>query len=164
MNMARALFPPFVGGRMGLGLLVLRVVVGLGMMSHGYDKMFGKLGAAAWMNAKGPAPTPGWMQAIGAAGEFFGGLGIVVGALTPIAALGVVVTMIGAVLIGNAGKPWLSIVPRAETWELAGFYLFSGLALMLLGPGRFSIDNFLFNHRRDHDADRIPVERERIRV
>ena len=165
MNMARALFPPFVGGRMGVGLLILRVVLGLGMMAHGYAKMFGPSGPTGWMNRPGAPPgPPGLIQAIGAVGEFFGGLGILVGALTPIAALGVVATMIGAVLIGNAGKPWLSTAPGAETWEMAGFYLFGGLALMLLGPGRFSIDNFLFSRRQGHDADRIGVERERIRV
>ena len=157
MNMARALFPPFVGGRMGVGLLILRVVLGLGMMAHGWSKIQNPTG---W----GPPNIPGGMKAIGAIGEFFGGLGILVGALTPIAALGVVATMIGAVLIGNAGKPWLSTTPRAETWELAGFYLFGGIALMLLGPGRFSIDNFLFGRRQGHDSDSIGVERERIRV
>ena len=157
MGALRALFPPFVGGRMGLGLLVLRVVVGLGMMSHGYGKI---QNPTSW-NPSPNAPA-GWMQAIAAVSEFFGGLGILVGALTPIAALGVVATMIGAVLIAHSSDPWLSVERGAKTWESAGFYLFSGLALMLLGPGRLSIDALLFgrgNGRGARDEVRLPGER-----
>lgn len=159
MNILRALFAPFVGGRMGLGLLVLRVVVGLGIMSHGFGKIQHPTG---WMDMKGPSGTPGWMQAVAAASEFFGGLGLLVGALTPIAALGVAATMAGAVLIAHSKLPWLSTQMGAKTWEDAGFYLFSALALMLLGPGRYSVDSVLFGRRSsenssERDGDRLPA-------
>lgn len=146
MNALRALFPPFVGGRIGIGLLLLRVVLGIGMMSHGWSKI---QNATGWMNRPGHAGPPGVLQALGAAGEFFGGLGLVLGVLTPIAALGVVCTMLGALILVHfpKGTPWLSTKMGVDTWEDVGFYLFGGLALLLAGPGLFSIDAQLFGRR-----------------
>ncbi len=163
MKALRGLFPPFVGGRIGIGLLVLRVVVGLGIAVHGFGKI---TNATGWMNQPGkpPAAIPGFMQALAAMGEFFGGLGLLVGALTPIAALGVICTMIGALLIAQlpAGHPWISMKPGGDSWEDVGFYLFGALALMLAGPGLFSVDAALFG-RRNAERDEVALPGERVR-
>jgi putative oxidoreductase len=142
--------------------LVLRFVVGVGIMSHGWGKI---QHPTSWMGPGAPTPAP--MQAFAAIGEFFGGMGILFGALTPIAALGVAATMVGAILIGHKGAPWLAFpwlnLPKdAETWESAGSYLFPALARMLTGPGAFSIDALLFGRAKyDTSARSVtpPVKR-----
>jgi putative oxidoreductase len=158
MNALRTLFPPFVGGRLGLGLLVLRLFVGVGMMYHGWNKIQKPFG---WMDRPGkpPSPIPDALQALAAAGEFFGGLGLVLGALTPLAALGVLCTMVGAWRIAHASDPLFSVDSSAKTWESAGFFLFSSLALLLAGPGRFSVDALLFGRRETEvPADRLRAQ------
>lgn len=162
MKSVRALFPPFVGGRIGLGLLVLRLAIGLGMMVHGWGKVTSPGGPSGWFTYPG-APAP-WMQAIATAGEFLGGLGLVVGALTPIAALGVIATMMGAMLIAQlpTHHPWISTKPGSASWEDVGFYLFGALALLLTGPGLFSVDAQLFGRQGERPEEvRLPGERVR---
>ncbi len=162
MKGLRGLFPPFVGGRIGLGLLVLRAALGLGIAVHGFGKI---TNATGWLNQPGhPAAVPGFMQALAAAGEFFGGLGLLVGALTPIAAIGVMGTMIGALVLVQlpSHNPWISSRPGGPSWEDVGFYLFGALALMLAGPGLFSVDAALFG-RHETSRDEVALPGERVR-
>lgn len=135
----------FLGGRAAVGLLVLRVVVGLGLMMHGWNKIQNPFG---WMNKPGaPSDIPGFMQALAALGEFGGGLGLIVGLLTPLAALGVIFTMLGAYFISHQGDPWIK--PGAKgTWELASLYFIMALTILLTGPGRYSLDAIIFGKKR----------------
>ena len=79
-------FSNFHDGPVGIGLLILRFVMGLSIMSHGWGKIQKPF---AWMGPDGP---PGFLQALAALGEFGGGLAIVLGLLTPLGALGVLCT------------------------------------------------------------------------
>src|SRR3954454_3640064 len=110
--MARVLrlFPAFLGGPGAVGLLVLRLVAGTAMMFHGWPKI---QHATSWMGPK--APVPGVFQALAALSEFGGGLALIVGLLTPLAARGIACTMIVALamvhlphgdpFVGGPGKP-----------------------------------------------------------
>ena len=75
-----------------VGLLILRVVLGLTMAAHGYNKFFGKgglKGTAGWFDSMGM--KPGMFHArIAATTEMAAGLGLAVGLLTPIPAAGFV--------------------------------------------------------------------------
>ena len=67
------------------GLLILRVVLGLTMAAHGYNKFFGKgglAGTAGWFDSMGM--KPGMFHArIAATTEMSAGLGLAAGLLTP---------------------------------------------------------------------------------
>ena len=52
---------------------------------------------------------------------------------------------------GSQATVTLNLPKDASTWESAGSYLFPALALILTGPGAFSIDSLLFG-RRNYDA------------
>ena len=73
-----------------VGLLVLRLVLGLTMAAHGYHKFFGggRLpGTAGWFESIGM--KPGMFHArVAATTEVSAGLGLAVGLLTPIPAAG----------------------------------------------------------------------------
>lgn len=133
----QAFFSRYLDGLPALGLLILRVVIGAAFMIHGWSKIQTPF---SWMKG---GHIPGFMQALAALGEFGGGLGILLGLLTPIAALGALCTMIGAWVIVHRGDPWIK--PGApKTFELASLYAVVALALIFTGPGRLSLDALLF--------------------
>ena len=127
------LFPASPSSRASLGLLVLRVVAGGAMMSHGWGKIQDPL---HWMD-KAPSPPPAVFQLLAAVAEFFGGMGLIVGALTVIASFGLMCTMVVAINMHvGLGDPF-------GKWELAAIYLAITVLMIFAGPGRYSIDALL---------------------
>lgn len=139
----RKLYRDFHGGRAALGLLILRVVAGVAMVIHGWPKIQNPL---HWMDKMGSG-TPAVLQALAALGEFAGGLGLIVGLLTPIACFGIAATMVGAILIGTPGALWIG-KPGEKSFELASLYLLIAVAVFFIGPGLYSLDAKLFGKRR----------------
>jgi putative oxidoreductase len=131
MKVLDALFPDPVDRRASYGLLIVRLVFGLGLANHGLHKIENPL---HWMDG-GENPPPAVLQALAAVAEFFGGIGIAFGALTPIAAFGIIATM--AVAIGKHVSKGDDFV---RGWELAALYLTAHLGLLVAGPGQLSID------------------------
>lgn len=137
------LFGSFLGGRAGLGLLIIRVVVGLALMFHGWGKIQHPF---SWMPPD--APVPGFLQALAALSEFGGGLALVIGLLTPIAAFGIACTMAFAVFAVHVknGDPFVSAT-GGPSFELAAVYLCAALLVILAGPGKYSLDGQLFGRK-----------------
>jgi len=78
-----------------LGLLALRVVLGVIMVAHGYPKVFGGLSKhAAMVHSLG---VPGWLGYVSAFAEFGGGLLLILGLFTRFAAFAVCINMLVAV-------------------------------------------------------------------
>lgn len=136
------LFPSVVDGRGAFGLLLLRLVAGAAFLAHGSGKIQTPF---SWMPAE--AGVPGWLQALAAVAEFFGGgLGWIAGFLTPLASIGVLATMTVAVLFHvGRGDPFVGA--GGPSFELALLYWCIALLLVLIGPGRFSLDAQLFRDR-----------------
>lgn len=140
----KALFVPKTNlltssNRVSLALLGLRLVVGVAFILHGSGKIAHPF---SWM---GPdAPVPGIFQALAALAEFGGGLAWITGLLTPLASLGILSTMVVAVLTHvSKGDGFVG------GFELALVYFFVAGLLLLAGPGRFSIDAFLASKREE---------------
>ncbi len=142
--MIRLLFPGYPAGRAGLGLLVLRVVVGAAFMFHGWSKIQNPSG---WMEGFAPG-VPAVLQAAAAVSEFGGGAAVIVGFLTPLAVLGIAGTMATAIGMHHLphGDPFVA-TKGGGSWELAAVYLAVMILLLLVGPGRFSLDAVLFGNR-----------------
>jgi putative oxidoreductase len=134
--MMRWLYPHWVGGRGALGLLVLRLVTGAAFMLHGWPKI---QNATTWMGPE--APVPGALQAAAAASEFGGGALLILGLLTPLAALGLMGTMIGALGMVHIpkGDPFVGM-PGQSSAEPAAGYLAIAFMFLMVGPGTFSVD------------------------
>jgi len=138
------IFGNFVGGRAAWGLLLVRVVFGLGIAQHGWGKIQHPF---TWM---GPdAPVPGFLQALAALSEFGGGIALILGLLTPLALLGLAITMIVAITTVHlkAGDPFVAR-GGGRSYELAALYLAVSLLVLFAGPGRFSLDAKLFGRDR----------------
>ncbi|WP_414730951.1 DoxX family protein [Bacillus sp. FJAT-28004] len=125
-----------------LGLLVVRVVVGLLFVGHGAQKLFG------WFGGYGPKGTGGWLESVGikpgvamavAAGlmELIGGLLFVAGLLTPLAAVLIVLTMLGAIVkVHGPNGIWAT----ANGYEYNLVLVAIAIGIALTGAGEYSID------------------------
>lgn len=148
---------PVRRGTTDLGLLILRVGVGLIAMAHGSQKLFG------WWNGPrlsgfedylvnsantdiGFNPDAAkWLAVLGALSETIGGLMLVLGLLTPVAGAAVLGVMVVAALFKStlAGGVWFFAVDPDFTNKGIEYELFLGLAaavIILTGPGRISLD------------------------
>jgi putative oxidoreductase len=124
-------------------LLVVRIVVGVIFMAHGAQKLFGAFGGpglSAVVQMMGPL---GYLVAIG---EFFGGLGLVLGFLSRFSAASIIIIMLGAVAMvhGKFGffMNWAGN-QAGEGFEYHLLAIGALLPIMIVGPGRFAIGRFL---------------------
>lgn len=123
-----------------LALLLMRLALGAIMVAHGYHKVFGGLHHHAQMVAS--LGLPAWLGYVSAFTEFFGGLLILVGLFTRVAALGVCLDLFVAIwkvhlhngLIGSPDRP-------GYEFALAAFAL--AFAIIFFGGGPIAIDHIL---------------------
>lgn len=128
-----------------LGLLVLRVVMGVGIATHGYGKLFGGNIEGFAKNAVEPMgfPFPLVFAYLAGAAEFFGGLFIAVGLLTRLAAIPLAFTMAMAVFMVHMKHG----DPLART-ELSIAYLTFAVTILLSGAGSFSLDRIILGKKK----------------
>lgn len=129
-----------------LGLLVLRLVVGTAFILHGWPKI---QKPTSWM---GDA-VPGVLQLASALAEFGGGIALIVGFLTPLVSLALAVNMAVALLIAHfpKGQPFVGGGPGGS-FELPLVYFALFVALLAIGPGRYSLDALLWGRRHDGEG------------
>ena len=125
-----------------LALLIVRVVVGLLMIGHGSQKMFGWFGGAGFVKTQGFLKTAGFKPAafwtlVGSLGELGGGVLFLFGLLTPLGAVAIFASMLMAVLKFH----W-----KAGLWAQKGGYEYPlvlaliALAIGMVGGGNYSLD------------------------
>jgi putative oxidoreductase len=145
----------FYSGRMGIALLILRVVVGAAFVLHGLPKVSDASAFAAGLG------VPTWLGVVAAWTEVIGGATLALGLLTPLTALFLVAQMIGALAIVHLpqGHPFVSPKPGAPNFELAAVYLAVSAMFLLVGPGGYSLDHLLFRTADQPIAGRHTGER-----
>lgn len=116
----------------------MRAIVGVAFAFHGYPKL---QHPASWMTlAMGPrAFAPSWLQAIVALVEFFGGIALVAGLLTPLATALIFCDMFVALFAVELPRGAL-FVGGENSYELTLVYLVFMLGFFLSGPGSISLD------------------------
>ena len=130
---------------MDLGLLVLRLVVGLTLAAHGTQKLFG------WFGGHGLAGTGAFMDQLGfrpgrraalmaGLSESAGGLLLVLGAATPLAAT----LIVGVMLVAIATVHWAKgFFNHAGGYEYPLVLATAAVSVAITGPGRISVDLLL---------------------
>jgi putative oxidoreductase len=125
-----------------LGLLVLRVGVGVTMLLHGWNHVFGggKLaGTGRWFESMGM--KPGWLHArLATATELGAGLLFALGLLTPLAAAGIIALMVVAGITAHRKNGFFIFRP-GEGWEYVGNLAVACFAIACIGAGEWSLDN-----------------------
>jgi putative oxidoreductase len=125
------------------GLLVLRLVVGIGLAAHGAQKLFGWWGGPGVRGLVGHLthmrfrPAPLWVAgAIGT--EIGGGVLLAAGFLSPLGSVGVGAAMLMAIVAFHWGKGFFG---QGGGIESPFLYLVAAASLGMTGPGSYSLDS-----------------------
>ena len=130
---------------MSIGLLILRLVVGLTLAAHGAQKLFG------WFGGYGLAGTGQFLEQLGfrpgrihaaqaGLAEFLGGLFLAAGFLTPAATAAIVAVMLVATVSVHLQKGFFA---QSGGYEYPLVLAATALALAFAGPGPLSLDRAL---------------------
>jgi putative oxidoreductase len=137
MKLKTLLLPTGADGRIALALLILRLFVGVAFIQHGSGKLTHPSEFAAEFG------IPVWLPFVTLFAQLTSGILIIVGALTPLAALAIAGTMVTATrFLIQRGEPFIN--PVGHSWENSAFYLIAGIFLVLSGAGSWSLDAWLF--------------------
>lgn len=122
--------------------LLLRIIVGLTMVAHGYNHVWGGgglAGTARWFESLGMRPAKVHAMLSGA-GEMAAGLALAIGFLTPLAAAFVVGTMAVAGVTAHRKNGFFVF---KDGYEYVVMIAAVCLAIGMLGPGTVSVDRLM---------------------
>jgi len=122
------------------GLLILRVIVGMTVAAHGYNKFFGGgriPGTARWFTSMGMRPNGTIHAVLAASTELAGGVLLAAGLLTPLAGAAIVGLMVVAGWTTHRDNGFFIV---KEGWEYNLVLATVAVAVATIGPGRFSVD------------------------
>jgi putative oxidoreductase len=128
---------PAHGRAVDLSLLAVRLVAGVIFTAHGAQKLLGVFGGPGLEKTVEMMGVMGYPVTIG---EFFGGIGLVVGFLTRFSAASLIVIMFGAIAMVH-GKNGFFMSSDGFEYNLALIGLL--LPTLMAGPGRFSVGRVL---------------------
>lgn len=139
------------------GIALLRVVAGIIFLMHGQQKMFefGIGGVTGMMTGLG-VPAPGLMAVIVTLVELVGGIALILGAFTRIAALLVAIDVLVAFFLVHMPNGFFASNGGVE---LVLILATVGVTLVLTGPGAMALDSLLPVERRLQPSSLSPAPR-----
>lgn len=121
-----------------IGLLILRLSLGIMMLMHGLSKLFGGLGWLKEMLSSMGMPS---FFAYGVLiGEVLAPLMLIFGFKTRLGAILMAFNMIVAVAMAHSGDIFTLSATGGWSIELPALYFFGALTLVFTGPGKYSVD------------------------
>jgi putative oxidoreductase len=129
--------------RRDVGLLMIRAIVGLVLVFHGAQKLFGAFGGPGiegmtGFNAHLGIPFPELSAYLAASAEFFGGLAIAAGLFSRLASIPVAFTMLVAGFVAHTG---FNAATGGGEYPLTLAVVVA--ALGIIGPGRLTVSRLL---------------------
>ena len=134
--------------------VILRLVLGVVFFAHGSQKMLGWFGGYGFSGTMayftGTAHIPAVLAFLAIAAEFFGGMGLMFGFLTRIAAFGISVNMLVAIATVHSAAGFFmnwTGTQKGEGFEYHLLVLAMTAFLMIRGGGAFSLDRAITRSR-----------------
>jgi putative oxidoreductase len=150
IKLQKLMFPMVLNARFAAAFLLLRLFVGIAFIQHGSGKLMHPAEFAAEFGISV------WLGLATMLTQLIGGILLILGAVTPLAALGIAGTMITAtIFLIKLGEPFIN--PAGHSWENSAFYLIASICLALCGAGPWSLDAWLFGRRRNNP--RVDINR-----
>lgn len=121
-----------------VGKLVLRLALGVLILLHGIAKLSNGIAPIEGMVASAGMPP---FIAYGVyAGEILAPLLLIAGFYARVGAGLIAINMVAAIALAHAGE--IASLGQTGGWalELQGMFLFTAIALLLMGPGRFGVN------------------------
>lgn len=139
------------------GIALLRVVTGIIFLMHGQQKLFefGIGGVTGMMTGLG-VPAPGLMAIVVTLVELVGGLALILGAFTRIAAVLVAIDVLVAFFLVHLPNGFFATTGGVELVLLLAT---AGVTLLLTGPGALALDSVLPMERRMRASGLSPASR-----
>jgi putative oxidoreductase len=139
---------------------ILRLVLGIVFFAHGAQKMLGWFGGFGFSGTMGfftgtmhiPAP----LAFLAIAAEFFGSLGLILGFLTRIAALGIATNMVVAIATVHSAVGFFmnwNGTQKGEGYEMHLLVLAMTAFLIIRGAGAFSLDRAIATAAPSHTTE-----------
>ena len=121
-----------------IGKLVLRITLAILILLHGVSKLQNGIDFISGLVSG--AGLPSAFAYLVYIGEVVAPLLVLIGLFTRPAALLIAINMIVAIVLVHMGE--LFTLTNSGGWalELQGMFLFTAIAISLLGPGRYSLD------------------------
>lgn len=122
-----------------VGKLILRLALGGLILFHGVWKLIH--GIDPIMGFVGGAHLPSFVAYGVYVGEFVGPLLLILGWYARVGAALIAINMLFALALVHTTELF-TLNPQSGGWtlELQGMYLFTAIALMIMNPGRYSLD------------------------
>ncbi len=127
-----------------LGLLALRVVLGIILIAHGYPKVFG--GLHQHMHMVAGLGLPGWFGIFSAGTEFVGGILLILGFLTRLVGIAFTIEMMVAI----AKIHWHNGLTAPGGYQFPLAVGTMAFALIFLGAGPIALDWVFGGHAARH--------------
>lgn len=132
-------------GTTDLGLLLLRVGLGVILLAHGSQKLFALFHGPGINGFEDQLTRSGYDHAhllayLGSLAEVGAGTFLVLGLLTPLAGAAALGTTINAWFVADQAAPGFRFFASAQGQELEMLLVLLAAVVVLLGPGRFSLD------------------------
>ena len=136
-------------------LTILRLLLGVVFFAHGAQKALGMFGGYGWTGTMGYFTSLGIPSIFGALAilaEFLGGISLILGFFGRIGAAGILVNMLVAIfmihmangLFMNWGLAVNGTMAVGEGYEFHLLAIAIALAIVINGPGAFSIDRAMY--------------------
>ena len=120
-----------------LGKLVARLTVGVLLLFHGYAKLTGNFGFVEGVVAKGGLPH--FVAYLVFLGEIVGPVLVILGLWTRIGGLLIMINMLFAIVLVHPQDVFKLGMGGGWALEPSLFFLLTGLGVVLLGAGRYSV-------------------------
>lgn len=134
--------------------LILRVGLGIVMFIHGAQNLLGWFGGfgfdAAMANFTLQMHIPKILAVLIIMAEFFGSVGLIIGAYVRVAAFGITCVMLGAIVLAHWSNGFFTNWAGKQAGIGLEFHLLAitiGIIIMISGAGRWSIDRAMESPR-----------------
>ena len=145
-----SLLGPASPRQLALGIALVRIITGVIFIAHGYMKFFvmGIAGTTGFFSQVG-VPAPSLMAPFVATLEVAGGIALVIGLLTRLAALGLAIDMLVAILLVRLKGGFFA--PNGAEFEI--LLCVACVALVIAGAGALSVDESIARRRTPMPSD-----------